>query len=319
MPPSMEVAEMKWLGLAMAWVLAGCAASAPPAPVGETIRPRCGELPIVFTATGDTARLAIGERSYTMQLTPAASGARFVANEDPATVFWNKGDGGLLEWHGQRLPACRTEAAPFRAGGNEPSWSLRFEDGRMRFDTLDESWRFDLPLPTPAVLPGERRYTATAGRQTATVEVADRLCRDNMSGMPHPQSVTVTIGERRYAGCGGAPADLLRGRDWRIVRVDGRDLAADAGATLAFGADGRAGGETGCNRFFATWRLTGESLAFVGLGSTRKACAAPLMEQEQRLLAALDRVRAFDFGPDGSLRLLDGKGVAVEARAPGAQ
>ncbi|MFN7780319.1 MAG: META domain-containing protein, partial [Betaproteobacteria bacterium] len=62
-----------------------------------------------------------------------------------------------------------------------------------------------------------------------------------------------------------------------------------------------------------------ESLAFVGLGSTRKACAAPLMEQEQRLLAALDRVRAFDFGPDGSLRLLDGKGVAVEARAPGAQ
>lgn len=301
-----------WVTKSMIWATLCAACAAPVAAQPPTFT--CGELPLVFTPAGEGGTLRAGERSYTLKPVPAASGARYVAAEDPATTFWNKGNEALFEWHGVRLPECRAQAGPFRAGGNEPSWSLRVEDGRMRFDTLDETWRFDLPLPTPAVVPGQRRYTATAGRHTVVVEATDRICRDNMSGMPHPQAVTVTIGERRYAGCGGAPAELLRGRDWRIVRVDGRALTTDARATLVFGADGRAGGEAGCNTYFSTWRLTGESLSFIGLGSTRKACPAPLMEQEQRLLAALDRVRGFDIGEDGSLKLLDGTSVAVEAR-----
>lgn len=35
------------------------------------------------------------------------------------------------------------------------------------------------------------RYSALAGTTEITVDVVDRLCRDSMSGMPHPYTVTV--------------------------------------------------------------------------------------------------------------------------------
>ena len=48
------------------------------------------------------------------------------------------------------------------------------------------------------------------------------------------------------------------------------------------------------------------------------ACPDPLMEQERRMLDALEQVTRFDIAEDGALRLIGGAadGVLIEARRP---
>jgi len=61
--------------------------------------------------------------------------------------------------------------------------------------------------------------------------------------------------------------------------------------TLAFGADGRASGSAGCNRYFASYQAEGSSLRIKGGGSTRIMCSGEgVMAQEQAYLRALDTV-----------------------------
>ncbi len=49
--------------------------------------------------------------------------------------------------------------------------------------------------------------------------------------------------------------------------------------TVTLGADGRAYGNGGCNHWFAPYTVDGDKLSFGKIGSTRKLCAAALMEQ----------------------------------------
>jgi len=54
------------------------------------------------------------------------------------------------------------------------------------------------------------------------------------------------------------------------------------------------------------------------MGSTMMACHEPLMEQERRMLDALEQVTRFDVTEDGTLLLIGGESGAVllEARQP---
>ncbi|RKQ93410.1 heat shock protein HslJ [Solirubrobacter pauli] len=84
--------------------------------------------------------------------------------------------------------------------------------------------------------------------------------------------------------------------------------------TATFEADGTLSGHAGCNRYSAKW--SGD-LEITGIFHTEMACAKPLMEQEQRYLAAL--AKAAGFSVEGStLTLLTATGtIAVTyARAP---
>lgn len=113
------------------------------------------------------------------------------------------------------------------------------------------------------------------------------------------------------AGCAGTPqASDIRGA-WRIEQAQ-RELILDRReARIVFGTDGRISGNTSCNLMGADYTLEGSRLQIGPVVTTRRACARPLMEQEDRILTALELARDARVRPDGLLELrgADGRGV----------
>jgi heat shock protein HslJ len=83
----------------------------------------------------------------------------------------------------------------------------------------------------------------------------------------------------------------LSGTQWVAVEIDGAPTGNNR-STLIFDSETHAAGSTGCNRYFATVTLAAQSVRFGPVGSTRMACEAPFMDQEDRFVTALDAVRA---------------------------
>jgi len=114
------------------------------------------------------------------------------------------------------------------------------------------------------------------------------------------------------AGCAGEPANPLRTEHTYLVEWIGeRPLIDRSHLTVTFGADGRAFGSGGCNHWFAGYQLDGAKLRFEQPGSTRKACAPALMEQEQRFLETLSQVQRWDFSEIDQLRLWPEQGAPI--------
>ena len=196
----------------------------------------------------------------------------------------------------------------WQGGGNEPFWSVRLAAGEMRIT------RLGLPDLTLAIMDaandgGALRITAgdPAHARDAVLTRRPALCRDSMSGMPHPETVTLALGKDWFTGCGGAPVDLLAARAWRIAEIAGAPVMAGLPLVLRFDARGRMAGHGGCNGWFAGYDLNGEGLVIGPVGATRMACARPIMDQEARLFAALARVTRFDLTDAGDLVLLAGE------------
>ena len=66
--------------------------------------------------------------------------------------------------------------------------------------------------------------------------------------------------------------------------------------SLTFDGQGRAFGNGGCNHWFASYTLQDDLLQFGAIGSTRRLCAAEIM-QERRFLALLQSVQHWDISP----------------------
>jgi heat shock protein HslJ len=94
---------------------------------------------------------------------------------------------------------------------------------------------------------------------------------------------------------------------WRVRDVDERPVMAEPAVTLVIESRERVSGHAGCNRYFGRADLDGSNIVIGQMGSTRMACAAPVMEQEQRVLAALQAVAYWERRGDVML-LLDGEG-----------
>ena len=110
----------------------------------------------------------------------------------------------------------------------------------------------------------------------------------------------------RPDGAGPPSTDV----DWRAETIAGRPAIGTEPPTLRFGADGRVGGNTGCNALTGSVEIDPPALRFGPLATTRRACEPPLMEQEQRFSVALGEVRRFE--QEGrTLVLRDAAGVAV--------
>jgi heat shock protein HslJ len=129
--------------------------------------------------------------------------------------------------------------------------------------------------------------------------------------------VTVERPEGVLSGCGGEPASLLLGPDWVVASIEGDGLIAGSSVTMAFEDEGRVSGVASCNRYLATYQLTGEGLSIAGGASTMMACEPGLMEQERRFLDALDAISRFEIAPDGALVLLaDDRPKLIARRSP---
>ena len=115
-------------------------------------------------------------------------------------------------------------------------------------------------------------------------------------------------------GCGGPPRELLGTDEWTVTQIGGKPALAKAGATLQFLDDGALVGKASCNRFRASFKLTGEGLSIGPAAATMMACEPGIMQQEQALLRELEGVSGFDIRPNGTLVLKGKSGDALVAR-----
>jgi heat shock protein HslJ len=89
----------------------------------------------------------------------------------------------------------------------------------------------------------------------------------------------------------------LAGTSWTLTSIEAMGAEAStlpgADITLDFSADGQANGAAGCNTYNGTYTVTGDTLAFGPLVTTRMACPEPVMRQEQAYLAMLANPSTF--------------------------
>ncbi len=94
--------------------------------------------------------------------------------------------------------------------------------------------------------------------------------------------------------------------------------------TATFGADGRVTGSTGCNNYFVSYELDGESVSIGQAGMTERYCQEPegIMDQEAEFLAALQSAATYSIQGD-RLQLRDADGALqvdlIRAEASGTE
>jgi heat shock protein HslJ/uncharacterized membrane protein len=275
--------------------------------------PRTARADMVRRGDADVLRLTVDGERHEMRGSVSASGVRYEAVDDAGTELWLQGDRAMLTVRGERLPECvvtnETHDA-VRAHGNEPAWRLEI-GSELRFASGD--LRFDGTAPAAQASGNVRTYSGRVAGRIVNVMLTRGVCRDSMSGMPHPFAVEAIVDGRRFLGCGGDPDALLLGPEWIVEDVGGR-MVDRSRATLDFGIDGRLAGRASCNAYTTSYTVTGERLAVGATAVTRSHCAPALMEQERAFLEILQRVRRFDITDSGALVLEDDRQQRIVAR-----
>ena len=112
---------------------------------------------------------------------------------------------------------------------------------------------------------------------------------------------------------GDGPPELIGA--WTIESIGDRPVIDRSSAFLQFNAEGQVSGSATCNRFSGAYIQEGPALVFRPMAVTRMMCPEALMEQEQRLLFALDEVGRWRV-EDGMLILEDSDGEPVFRASP---
>ncbi len=89
--------------------LAAVPAAAQPGPAGvmPSVAPMvCGPDRLTVVYQRDVARVTFRDQKFELTQVPAASGAKYEADGDPTTSFWNKGRNGTLTIKGTAYPEC---------------------------------------------------------------------------------------------------------------------------------------------------------------------------------------------------------------------
>lgn len=121
------------------------------------------------------------------------------------------------------------------------------------------------------------------------------------------------------AGCtqGGAGSvtarPALENTKWKLTEMGsvGAEMPelTEVEINLEFDDQGRAGGNSGCNRYGGAYQLDGDTIKFGEMMSTMMACEETRMQLEQNYLAALRSAGRIEFGQD-SLTIHYGDGGA---------
>ena len=121
-------------------------------------------------------------------------------------------DRALAPWDGVFFELARDR--DFRAIGQEPGWQLEIRMGsEMRF-TYDYGQGSAVTPAARAVLDartGTRSFHARTESNDLRIEIVPVKCEDAMSGKPYPATVTVTLNDRSFRGCGEPLATPFQG------------------------------------------------------------------------------------------------------------
>lgn len=277
-------------------------------------RLRCGEQFVSVDYSREPVRMIVGGETFELRAVPAASGAKYEASGDPSTTLWNKGASSRVSVRGKTYAECSPAAeAIFSARGNQPGWQLTISDAEIALQMDQGQKRVAVPRPEPETTAASRRYSARTPDGDLGVTIFDRTCRDSMSGMPHPHSVSVLVDGRELQGCGGDPGTLLHGA-WVVEEIDDSGIIEGSQLTVNFSAEGRVSGKASCNSYSGKYVFSGEGLRIGPTAATMMACDPRLMQQEQAFLVRLEAFRRFELAADGALLLLTEDRRSVRAR-----
>ncbi|UZJ45491.1 META domain-containing protein [Marinimicrobium sp. C6131] len=99
---------------------------------------------------------------------------------------------------------------------------------------------------------------------------------------------------------------------WQVVSLGGDGLDAASHAFLEFSEPPRLTGNGGCNRFFGVYHYDASGLRIdSSLGSTRMACAATVMVQEEQMFQLLPQATAVQLSEPDTLVLKDAEGTEL--------
>lgn len=115
------------------------------------------------------------------------------------------------------------------------------------------------------------------------------------------------------------PAPLV-GTKWTVNSLLSGETASslppgtEKNAYLTFGKDGSVRGGLGCNTFTSTAKISGSTITFDRLATTRRMCAGTAMTLENHLRGVLDGKVTYKLQHRGlTLTAADGKGLAATA------
>jgi heat shock protein HslJ len=123
------------------------------------------------------------------------------------------------------------------------------------------------------------------------------------------------IGFLAIIGLAVTSDDSLEGETWIADQLDtgsGLSHPLPGSALTAAFDDGSLSGTAGCNTYFASYVLDGDSIGVGPIGSTRAFCSDPdgVMDQESAYLSLLERSNRYERDDD-HLTLLDGDTVLI--------
>jgi heat shock protein HslJ len=91
----------------------------------------------------------------------------------------------------------------------------------------------------------------------------------------------------------------LTGQIWALSELNNKTLVPDTGISAQFTSDGKVSGSAGCNQYFGTYSVSGNSIIFPSpMGSTMKMCAQAVMDQETAYLNALSEAKTYSVKAD---------------------
>jgi heat shock protein HslJ/uncharacterized lipoprotein NlpE involved in copper resistance len=141
--------------------------------------------------------------------------------------------------------------------------------------------------------------------------------RPAMEGDALVETLVVERFEKAWPGESCGPT--IESKTWQLIELPGQSLAVigpERAPSLVFdGATKRASGSAGCNRFNGTYELSGNSLRFGPLATTRMMCPPEIMAVEDAMLKALAAGLTWSL-QDGTL-VLTREGQVVARFAPG--
>ncbi len=115
------------------------------------------------------------------------------------------------------------------------------------------------------------------------------------------------------SACSSNP-EIVNSR-WIITDIAGKSSLEQHTPWLEFFAsadtanEGEMKGHSGCNRFFARYKIKDQQIAFSPIGSTRKACPGPEMNQESAIFKLLTTTLDFTTEDSGLQFIYQGEVV----------
>lgn len=130
-------------------------------------------------------------------------------------------------------------------------------------------------------------------------------------------AIAIAVSTLVLAGCAAAPSTQEVYGRWVIEQARSAPIVDKRRARLVLGRDGRLSGHDSCNAMSASFTLDGERIRIGPVVTTRMACPELLLEQEDRILTALELAATAKVRADGLLEIRDaqGRGLLRATRA----